>query len=61
MTGVRPETAARVLNGIGEMIRDGRHFMPGHCPFNSAGRYIHLSNVHPHHFQRGVFAAWVDY
>ncbi|MGH2554742.1 MAG: DUF4262 domain-containing protein [Actinomycetota bacterium] len=61
ITGVRPETAGRTLNGIGEMIRDGKHFMPGDRLIDAAGGYIHLSRVHPHHFERGVFAAWVDY
>lgn len=61
ITGVWPETAGRVLNGIGEMIRDGRHFVPGDRLIDPAGRYIRLSKVHPRHFEQGVFAAWVDY
>lgn len=56
-----PETAARVLNGIGEMIRDGTCFSPGDRLVDSAERYSYLSAVDPHHFDRGVFAVWVDY
>jgi Domain of unknown function (DUF4262) len=61
IAGVRPEGAARVLNGIGEMIRDGAYFAPGDPLLDHPGRCIRLSPVHPRHFERDVFAAWVDY
>jgi hypothetical protein len=55
------DTAGWVLNAIGEMIRDGRYFVPGDRVTDDAGRYIRLSKVHPRHFEQGLFAAWVDY
>lgn len=58
---VKAETAARVLNGIGEMIRGGERFGPEDCLVDPAGGHIHLSEVHSCHFERGVFARWVDY
>lgn len=61
ITGVDPETAARALNGIGEMICAGERFTPDHCLVDPVGIHTHLSAVHPRHFERGVFAAWVDY
>jgi hypothetical protein len=43
------------------MIRAGTYFSPGYCLVDSAERHSYLSAVDPHHFERGVFAAWVDY
>lgn len=53
--------AARVLNGIGEMIRAGTHFSPEHCLVDPAGNHTHFSEVNARHFERGVFASWLDY
>lgn len=61
IAGVRPETAAWVLNGIGEKIRAGMRFTPEHRLVDPAGKHTHFSDVHPRHFERGVFASWVDY
>ncbi|MCA1704589.1 MAG: DUF4262 domain-containing protein, partial [Actinobacteria bacterium] len=61
ITGVRAQTAARVLNQIGEMIRSGGAFTAGDCLTDAGGKHIHLSVVHPEHFDRGLFAVWSDY
>lgn len=47
--------------GMGEMIRAGERFTPDHCLVDRAGKHTHLSEVHPRHFERGVFNSWVDY
>ena len=61
VTGVDMETAGRTLNGIGEMIRAGERFTPDDCLVDPTGGHTHLSEVHPRHFERGVFAVWTDY
>ena len=53
VAGVRPETAAGTLNSLGEMIRAGERFTPGHCLVDPAGEHTHLAEVHPRHFERG--------
>ena len=60
VTGVHPDTAARVLNGIGDLIREGHRF-PGHRLSDLRGRPITFWPVHRAHWRRGVFAVWDDY
>lgn len=61
VVGVTPEQAARLINGVGEMIREGERFTPEDCLLDPSERHIHFSKVHPNHFRRGVFAVWKDY
>jgi hypothetical protein len=62
ITGVTMETAGRILNEIGETIRAGAHFTHGQCFVDDQERHAaRLSEVHPAHFDRGVFAVWQDY
>lgn len=61
VTGVGAQTSALVLNQVGEMIREGHIFTPGDCLFDPHEKHTHFSEVHPNHFDRGVFATWNDY
>ena len=61
ITGVTPQAAARVLNGLSEMVQAGRQFSPGSSLVDLCGGEIRFSEMHPAHYDRGVLAAWVDY
>jgi len=61
VVGVTATKAARVLNRLGDMVRDGDKLGPGVGLVDTNRKHTHFSVVHPTHFQRGVFAAWTDY
>ncbi|MPZ68671.1 MAG: DUF4262 domain-containing protein [Actinobacteria bacterium] len=60
VSGVGMGEAAGVLNALGDMVRWGTRLEAGDAKRLPSGEYAYLSPVHPVHFDRGVFATWVD-
>lgn len=61
VAGVTPQAAARVLNTLGEMIREGQSFTPDDSVFVPSSGQVRFSEVHAAHYDQGLLAAWVDY
>jgi len=60
VVGLDPLAAGRLLNSIGDAIRDGARLAAEEVIL--LGReHIHMAQVHACHFAAGTFAAWVDY
>lgn len=60
VVGAPMQVAGEVLNELGDRIRWGTRFEPGDAALDVAGEDVYLGYVHPIHFDRGVFASWVD-
>lgn len=61
LVGADMGDTGRILNGLGDMVRDGMTITPEHCFIDPYGSHTHISPVHPIHFRKGVFAVWNEY
>jgi hypothetical protein len=61
VVGVEPRQAAALINGLGDLVRSGVDLTTDNVVLLEGGGHLHLSPVHPAHFETGTFAAWNEY
>jgi hypothetical protein len=61
VSGPDLDDTGHLVNGLGQLISEGKRLSPENAVWRFDGSHVHFSEVHPNHFERGVFAVWDDY